>query len=191
MDALQRRLGYIYFKYLFNDYEKALRSIGADMFKFYNNLNSLQESLINHAEFGPRFLYLHEKFTGYAPSFYCLPSSEQFPLAKSMARLYTPTSMMMTANNESASDVDNDDKQCQQSQSIDIYAIQENASPFYYNFLEGLVESSANFLWGLQVRDVWKLNLNTFLKASSQNIIFIFIFICKIFIWRCELKRSD
>lgn len=41
------------------------------MYSFYNNLNSLHESLINHPQFGPRFLYLHEKYTGYSPSFRC------------------------------------------------------------------------------------------------------------------------
>ena len=39
------------------------------MQNFFNNLSSLHESLINHAQFGPRFLYLNDKYTGFAPSF--------------------------------------------------------------------------------------------------------------------------
>lgn len=149
MEGLQKRLGYIYFKYLFNDYEKALRSIGSDMYKFYNNLNSLQESLINHPEFGPRFLYLHEKFTGYAPSFYCLPSTEQFPLAKSLWKPFA--------------DYD-------QETSMDIYAIQETASSFMYNFIEGVIESTANFLWNLKV-DVEKMGMNGLqVRESSKKV---------------------
>ena len=68
---MQKKLGFYYFKQLYNEFERPLRSIGGTMQNFYSNLNSLHETLINHAEFGPRFLYLHEKYTGYSPSFRC------------------------------------------------------------------------------------------------------------------------
>jgi hypothetical protein len=69
--TMQKRLGYLYFKHLCEEFDKPLRSIGGTMYSFYSNLNSLHESLINHAQFGPRFLYLHESYTGYTPSFRC------------------------------------------------------------------------------------------------------------------------
>ncbi len=54
---------------MFNEYEKPLLSIGGTLQSFFNNLSSLHESLINHSEFGPRFLYLNDKSAGFAPSF--------------------------------------------------------------------------------------------------------------------------
>lgn len=126
------------------------------MYKFYSNLNSLQESLINHAEFGPRFLYLHEKHTGYSPSYYCLPSTEDFPLfAKRLSHYY-----------QNKENLDSD-----ATTSIDIYVIQEANSMFFYNFFEGLIESTANFLWNLQIRiDKTGMNgLQAMTKSSSKR----------------------
>jgi len=126
------------------------------MYKFYSNLNSLQESLINHAEFGPRFLYLHEKHTGYSPSYYCLPSTEDFPLfAKRLSHYY-----------QNKENLDSD-----ATTSIDIYVIQEANSMFFYNFFEGLIESTANFLWNLQIRiDKTGMNgLQAMVKSSSKR----------------------
>lgn len=73
------KLGSLYFKHLFNDYEKSLMSIGDSIQSFFNNLSSLHESLLKHSEFGTRFLYLNGKFTGFAPSFRAdlEPESEQ------------------------------------------------------------------------------------------------------------------
>lgn len=164
MESLQKRLGYIYFKYLYNDYEKVLRSIGSDMFKFYNNLNSLQESLINHVEFGPRFLFLHEKFTGYSPSFYCLPTSEKFPL-------FSKSTFSQFQSNEKESSSTTADS-LDDDATVDIYVIQENESSFYNNFYEGLIESTANFLWKLEVRlekmGMSGLNTNRESRKSSS-----------------------
>ncbi len=71
LKSIQKRLGYLYFKIIFAEFERPMRSIGSNIQNFYNNLNFLHETLINHEEIGPRFLNLHEKFTGYSPSFRC------------------------------------------------------------------------------------------------------------------------
>jgi guanylate cyclase soluble subunit alpha len=71
LKSMQKKLGQLYFKHLNDEFEKPLRSIGASLYSFFNNLNSLHESLLNHAHFGPRFLFLNESFTGYTPSFRC------------------------------------------------------------------------------------------------------------------------
>ena len=64
-------MGYLYFKIIFAEFERPMRSIGSNIQNFYNNLSFLHETLIKHEEIGPRFLYLHDKFTGYSPSFRC------------------------------------------------------------------------------------------------------------------------
>ena len=61
----------MYFKNLYDEYKNELKAIGSTMQKFYNNLNSFNESLINHNQFGLRFLYLNENYTGYTPLFKC------------------------------------------------------------------------------------------------------------------------
>ena len=71
LKTMQKRLGYLYFKHMCEEYDKPLRSFGSTMYSFYNNLNSLHESLISHSQFGPRFLYLHKSYAGYTPSFRC------------------------------------------------------------------------------------------------------------------------
>lgn len=56
---------------LFNEYRDALCSIAGTLQSFFNNLNSLNEALSNHKEFGPRFFYLPQKHTGCLPNFRC------------------------------------------------------------------------------------------------------------------------
>lgn len=72
-----RKLGAHYFRHLFTEYERSLVSIGGNMFSYFNNISSLHESLINHSEFGARFLYLNDKYTGFAPSFRAHLTSNQ------------------------------------------------------------------------------------------------------------------
>lgn len=83
LKIMQKRLGYLYFKRLYDEFEKPLRSLAGTLASFYSNLNSLHESLISHPQFGPRFLYLNESYTGYTPSF----RSEQ--LTNSQFNIYT------------------------------------------------------------------------------------------------------
>jgi hypothetical protein len=134
------------------------------MHKFYNNLNNLQESLINHSEFGPRFLYLHEKFTGYSPSFYCLPTNE------SNEYFFTTSSSSPSSENR----LRNPTKK-EIDPSLDIYVIQENNNSLLYNFFEGLIESTANFLWNLNVK-IEKITKSSFQlslinKQQANNIV--------------------
>lgn len=143
MKKFQKRLGYLYFKCLYDDFERALRSIGCSMFTFFNNLNSLQESLINHAQFGPRFLYLHEKFTGYSPSFRCDLGDHHWTESASEAKKF-----------------------------INIYMIQERTTSFVNNFYAGLIESAANYLWNLEVKieKIKNTDLVQSLKTSHDEL---------------------
>ena len=67
----QINIGQKYFELLFNEYRDALCSIGGTLQSFFNNLNSLNESLLNHEDFGSRFFYLPQKYTGHLPIFRC------------------------------------------------------------------------------------------------------------------------
>ena len=122
---MQKKLGFYYFKHLYNEFERALRSIGGTMQTFYSNLNSLHETLINHEEFGPRFLYLHEKYTGYSPSFRC-------ELEKA-----STTTIEENVRDPSI---------------LNIFTIQERTTSFINNFYFGLIECSARLLWNLDVK---------------------------------------
>ncbi len=115
-------MGYLYFKNMFVEFERPLRSIGGTMQNFYNNLNSLHETLINHAEFGPRFLYLHETYTGYSPSFRC-----EIETVKNKH----DTSVITYLN---------------------IFTIQERTTSFLNNFYYGLIHCSAKLLWNLDIK---------------------------------------
>lgn len=97
------------------------------MQNFYNNLNSLHETLLNHPNFGPRFLYLHEKYTGYAPSFRCDVSNVETKLSKKSNLLVNQ-------------------------KVLNVYTIQERTTSFINNFYYGLIECSANYLWHLDVK---------------------------------------
>ncbi len=71
LKEFQVNIGRQYFKILYEEYKNALLSIGDCLQSFFNNLNSLNDSLINHEKFGPRFFHLSQKYTGYLPSFRC------------------------------------------------------------------------------------------------------------------------
>ncbi len=121
LENFQKRLGYLYFNTLFSLYENELKSIGSTMQKFFNILNSFHEALINHNQFGQRFLYLNESFTGYTPSFKC--------------------------EVEKILNSDNNDKEYR----LVIISIQESATFFLRNFYQGIIEATAKKLWDLDV----------------------------------------
>ena len=122
MKEFQTNIGRKYFELLFVEYEHALLSIGGTMQSFFNNLNSLNESLLNHVHFGPRFVYLNKKYTGYLPNFRC----EEECLHNSG---------------------DSSDQYV-----LKIYTIQEKTTPFINNFYAGFIEQAAKMLWNLEVK---------------------------------------
>jgi guanylate cyclase soluble subunit alpha len=121
LENFQKRLGYLYFTTLFGLYENELKSIGSTMQKFFNILNSFHEALINHNQFGQRFLYLNESFTGYTPSFKC------------------------EVEKVSTSDSSRIDYR------MVIISIQESATFFLRNFYHGVIEATGKKLWDLDV----------------------------------------
>ena len=147
LKCIQKRLGCLYFKNLYREYERPLKSIGGTMQNFYNNLNSLHETLISHAEFGPRFLYLHEKYTGYSPSFRC-----EIETSKKEKKI---------------SDACDKDFAV-----LNIFTIQERTTSFINNFYYGLIESSAKLLWNLDVKLEKIRNFDqiiTYQESSGKN----------------------
>ena len=121
LENFQKRLGYLYFTTLFSLYENELKSIGSTMQKFFNILNSFHEALINHNQFGQRFLYLNESFTGYTPSFKC---------------------EVEKVTNSNGDNID---------YRLVVISIQESATFFLRNFYQGIIEATAKKLWNLDV----------------------------------------
>ncbi len=143
MKSLQKRLGYLYFKNLFGEFERPLRSIGGTMQNFFSNLNSLHEALIIHNEFGPRFLYLHEKYTGYSPSFRC--------------------EIEKIINDSDSSEIIY----------LNIFTIQERTTSFINNFYHGLIECSGKLLWNLDIKVEKIRNFDSIIKydeSSEKNV---------------------
>ncbi|CAF0741352.1 unnamed protein product [Brachionus calyciflorus] len=53
--CLQKQLGFLYFKNVFTEYRKQLESIANSLQSFYFNLNTFNDLLLNHNEFGQIF----------------------------------------------------------------------------------------------------------------------------------------